>query len=154
MLGRERLLGAEVFLHTGVTDMRCGMDRLSSKVSEEFNRSVMTGGLYVFLSRCHRKVKVLYWDRDGYALWMKRLEAGVFRVEKRAGELVEVESHTRIVRRGRKPLPDNLPRHRIEYPPETTTARAAVRSSRCLMARSPRSSSSRQLSSMSTSMFA
>ena len=39
----------------------------------------------MFISRCRRKVRVLYWDRDGYALWHKRLEAGVFKVERIEG---------------------------------------------------------------------
>jgi Transposase C of IS166 homeodomain len=69
-------------------------------------------------------------------------------------ETVEVESHTRLVRRGRKPLPDNLPRHRIEHPPETTHCSCCNEKLTCLMARSPRSSSSLQLGFMSTSTFA
>lgn len=72
----------EVYLRTGVSDMRLGVDRLAEKVQEELKRSVIGGGLYVFISRSRRKIKLLYWDRDGYALWIKRLEAGVFRIEK------------------------------------------------------------------------
>jgi transposase len=83
MLERKEILDSVVYIHTGATDMRCGFDRLSQKVAEELSRSVLAGGLYVFLSRCRRRVKVLYWDKDGYALWHKRLEAGVFRVERR-----------------------------------------------------------------------
>jgi transposase len=82
MLERNRVLESSVYIHTGATDMRCGFDRLASKVKTELDRAVTSGGLYVFLSRCRRKVKILYWDRDGYAIWHKRLEAGVFRVER------------------------------------------------------------------------
>jgi len=75
----------EVYLYTGAVDMRLGMDRLSARIQSELSRSVFTGGLFVFVSRCRRKVKILYWDRDGYAVWMKRLEAGVFRIEQKDG---------------------------------------------------------------------
>lgn len=85
MLERSRVVESTVYVYTGATDMRCGFDRLSTKITEQLNRSVMQGGLYVFLSRCRRKMKVLYWDRDSYALWHKRLEAGEFRVEHRDG---------------------------------------------------------------------
>ena len=74
-----------VYLHTGVSDMRFGMDRLSAQIQAELNRSVLSGGVFVFVSRCRRKVKLLYWDRDGYAMWLKRLEAGVFRIERKDG---------------------------------------------------------------------
>lgn len=75
----------DVYLHTGICDMRLGIDRLSRQVQEELERSVIAGGIFVFVSRCRKKVKLLYWDRDGYAMWMKRLEAGAFRIEKRSG---------------------------------------------------------------------
>ena len=65
--------------------MRLGMDRLSERIQSELSRAVICGGLFVFFSRCRRKVKILYWDRDGYAVWMKRLEAGVFRLERKDG---------------------------------------------------------------------
>ena len=74
-----------VYLFTQPCDMRCGFDRLAAKVKQDIDKSVLRGGLYVFVSRERSRVKILYWDRDGYALWYKRLEAGVFRVEKRDG---------------------------------------------------------------------
>lgn len=75
----------DVYVHTGVCDMRLGIDRLSAKIKEELSRSVMSGGVFVFLSRCRRKVRLLYWDNDGFAMWTKRLEVGAFRVERRDG---------------------------------------------------------------------
>jgi transposase len=70
-----------VYLGLGVTDMRAGFERLSAVVQERMSRSVTSGGLYVFFSRCRRRVKIHSSDNDGYALWYKRLEAGTFRVE-------------------------------------------------------------------------
>lgn len=71
-----------VYLWQGTMDMRMSFDRLAGFVTEHFQRSVIAGGLYVFFSRCRSRVKILYWDRDGYALWHKRLEAGTYKVER------------------------------------------------------------------------
>lgn len=81
-----------VYVYRGVTDMRMGFDRLAEKVKTECNRSVMQGGWYVFLSRSRDRVKIVYWDRDGYAMWMKRLEAGSFKVERHESGYEEVTS--------------------------------------------------------------
>ena len=70
----------KVFLFMPAMDMRCGFDRLAALVQERAQRSVISGGLYVFLSRERRRVKLLWWDRDGYAVFYKRLEAGIFKV--------------------------------------------------------------------------
>lgn len=77
--------GVAVYLWLGRADMRMGFDRLALLVREQLSRSVIDGGLFVFFGRKRDRVKILYWDRDGYALWQKRLEAGVFRVESREG---------------------------------------------------------------------
>ena len=76
---------AQVYLWLGATDMRAGFERLAALVQERMARSVLSGGLYVFVSRCRRRVKILYWDNDGYALWYKRLEAGTFKIEQKEG---------------------------------------------------------------------
>jgi len=76
---------APVYLWLGRTDMRMSFDRLSVLIRERLSRSVIEGGLFVFFSRKRDRVKILYWDRDGYALWQKRLEAGMYRVELREG---------------------------------------------------------------------
>ena len=69
-----------VYIFSRAIDMRGSFDRLSSVVKEECNRSVLQGGLFVFFSRRKDRVKILYWDRDGYCLWYKRLEADVFQI--------------------------------------------------------------------------
>jgi hypothetical protein len=82
---RELNQDVPVYLYTGTLDMRVGIDRLAEKIQLECQRRVMSGGVYVFFSRRRDRVRLFYWDSDGYALWMKRLEAGSFRVERQDG---------------------------------------------------------------------
>lgn len=84
--------GVPVYLYTGTLDMRVGFDRLAEKVKHECERSVITGGWYVFFSRARDRVRIFYWDRDGYAMWTKRLEAGSFKVERREGGYEELSA--------------------------------------------------------------
>ena len=74
-----------VYVWLGTMDMRVSFDRLSEFVKANFEKGFERNSLYVFLSRQRDRVKIFYWDKDGYALWYKRLEAGVFKVEQKAG---------------------------------------------------------------------
>ena len=72
---------AAVYLYSQPCDMRCGFDRLAELARTVTDNSILARVLFAFVSRDRSRVKILYWDKDGYALWYKRLEAGVFRVE-------------------------------------------------------------------------
>jgi transposase len=67
-----------VFLCTRPTDLRKGFDGLSGLVQECFGQDPLTGHLFLFLNRRRDRIKILYFDRDGLALWYKRLESGSF----------------------------------------------------------------------------
>src|SRR4029079_18879234 len=67
-----------VFLCTRPTDLRKGFDGLSGLVQECFSQDVLTGHLFLFLNRRRDRIKILYFDRDGLAIWYKRLEVGTF----------------------------------------------------------------------------
>lgn len=72
--------GALVFVATARVDGRKGIDGLSALVRSQFAEDPLSGTMYVFFSRRGDRVRVLYWDRDGYVLITKRLEKGTFRV--------------------------------------------------------------------------
>jgi len=67
-----------IYLCAAPTDMRKSFDGLCGLVQSVFGRDVIDGHLFLFLSRRRDRIKLLYWDRDGLALWYKRLEAGTF----------------------------------------------------------------------------
>jgi transposase len=81
---REMDQGAwpRVLLYRPAADMRHGFDRLAELVRTHLQEDPLSGTLFLFRSRCGSRLKILYWDRDGYALWYKRLEQGVFRFPK------------------------------------------------------------------------
>lgn len=72
--------GAQVFLATDRVDGRKGINGLSALVRSQFDEDPLSGRLFVFFTRRADQVRVLYWDRDGYVLTMKRLEIGRFRI--------------------------------------------------------------------------
>jgi transposase len=68
-----------IFLGSGPTDMRKGFDSLAQLVESSMALDPLSGHPFVFRSRRGDRIKILYWDRDGYELWYKRLERGTFR---------------------------------------------------------------------------
>jgi transposase len=58
--------------------MRKSFDGLYGIIKSDLNRDVRDGGLFMFLNQRLNRLKILYWDTDGIAIWMKRLEQGCF----------------------------------------------------------------------------
>ena len=73
-------LPIEILLCAEPTDMRKGFDGLVGLAQTQLTRDVLAGGLFVFVNRRRDRLKLLYWDEDGLAIWHKRLEAGTFQL--------------------------------------------------------------------------
>lgn len=69
-----------VYLCLTACDMRKSFDGLHALVREHLDLDPFAGHLCVFASRRRDRVKILYWDRDGFAIWSKRLEQGTYAV--------------------------------------------------------------------------
>jgi transposase len=69
---------ARIFLHRAPLDLRKGFEGLCAAVQSVFSEEPTTGAYFVFLNRKRDRMKVLYWDADGLAIWYKRLEKGSF----------------------------------------------------------------------------
>jgi transposase len=67
-----------VYLCLTACDMRRSFDGLHALVRDHLKLDVFAGHLYVFANKRRDRVKILYWDRDGLAVWAKRLEEGTY----------------------------------------------------------------------------
>jgi transposase len=79
-----------IFLCTRAVDMRLSFDRLAMLAEHVLEESSCSGHLFVFFNRRSDRVKILYWDRDGYAIYYKRLEQGTYAVPEAEGARVEM----------------------------------------------------------------
>ena len=79
-----------IYVCTLPTDMRRGFDGLAQMAQDIVGQDPLSGHYFVFLNRRRDRVKILYWDHDGYAVWAKRLEAGTFRMPAATGTHLEL----------------------------------------------------------------
>lgn len=75
-----------VFVARGATDLRRSFDRLAALAADVLGQDPFSGHLFVYFNRRRDRVKLLFWERGGFWLLCKRLEAGTF-AEVERGEL-------------------------------------------------------------------
>lgn len=79
-----------MYLALGATDMRKSINGLSLLVAEQFELDLFTGNLFAFCNRRRDMVKILYWDTNGFCIWLKRLEQDQFRWPQSEQEVMEI----------------------------------------------------------------
>lgn len=84
--------GVRVYLVLGATDMRKSVNGLSICVSSQIGLNPLSGHLFVFCNRRRTILKILYWDRNGFCLWYKKLEKMLFRWPEEESEILEIGS--------------------------------------------------------------
>ena len=91
-------LPGRVFVCTLPTDMRKSFDSLAALVQTHLDQDALSGDLFVFRSRRGDRIKLLFWDEDGYMLCYKRLEEGTFVLPAADGKRVAVGAHGLVLR--------------------------------------------------------
>lgn len=66
------------FLYREPADMRCGIYSLAGLVANSLKQNPLSGDVFIFIGKAGNQIRLLQWDRDGYALYIKRLETGTF----------------------------------------------------------------------------
>ena len=81
-----------VYLAAGSTDMRKQINGLSIMVANHLEMDPLSGHLFVFSNRRRNMIKVLYWDRNGFCLWHKRLEKHTFKWPANITDVCEIDN--------------------------------------------------------------
>ena len=71
-------ISGKIYVCLEVVDLRKGFDLLGAKVEELFPQKLLSFAYFVFFNKSRDRMKILYWDVDGLAIWYKRLEKGTF----------------------------------------------------------------------------
>jgi transposase len=118
--------GPRIWLAAEATDMRCGFDRLAQRVQTAIGEDPLSGHLFLFRSRNGNRLKILTWDHDGYVLWYKRIEVGVFKlprivpgsnsIELRASELAMLLDGIDMAKLKRVSRYERVPKNSIKTP--------------------------------------
>jgi transposase len=82
----------QVWLATTPVDMRKSFDGLAEVVRSFLGHDPLSGSLFVFRNRNSQRVKILWWDRDGLAIYYKRLERGTFQFPASSAKSVTIDS--------------------------------------------------------------
>jgi len=77
--------GMKIFVSTEAIDARKSIDGLSCLVIEVFKDNPQSGNIFLFFNKTRDKVKILYWERNGFVLHYKRLEKHRFKVPRLTG---------------------------------------------------------------------
>jgi transposase len=81
------------YIATGVTDMRKSINGLSILVADQLDLDPLSGHLFAFCNRKRDMVKILYWDRNGFCLWHKRLEKDRFQWPQTREDILALHGH-------------------------------------------------------------
>ena len=84
------------YAYSESVDMRKSIDSLSYLVCESLERNPQDGSIYIFHNRQRDKVKILYWDRNGFVMHYKRLEKGRFKFSRVHGDTVMTISQQQL----------------------------------------------------------
>jgi transposase len=86
------LASARIYLARDEVDMRKGIDGLRALVLSTLQKNPDEGHVFVFVGKARDKVKVLWWDKNGFALYLKRLERGRFQMPSSSSVSVQMDS--------------------------------------------------------------
>ena len=123
------LTNLRIFVCTAPIKMNLSFDGLMGLAQETFDQDPLSGHLFLFINRRRDRIKILFWDVDGFCIWYKRLEVGLFQlpVATEPEELVQEEPQEQVAahsRRRRRELDlDKLPhyRHELDLSPAEKT---------------------------------
>ncbi len=88
-----------IFPCTTPTNMNCSFDRLTGRAQEIFQQDPCSEHLFLFLNRSRDRIKILFWDRDGFCIFYKRLERGTFQLLTAANDDQGIElGYSQLVR--------------------------------------------------------
>jgi transposase len=82
--------GLKIYVANQPLDMRKSFNGIAATLQSQFNRAAQSGHLFVFSNRGGDKIKIFYWDRNGFVQWYKQLEAGRFRFPRHPSKLYEM----------------------------------------------------------------
>lgn len=93
----------KIYLCPQPTDMRKSFDALAAMAQHIIGQDPLSGYIFVFTNKPGTKLKCLYWDTDGYALWYKRLEKGTFSLPELSADMSIDYRYFTMMLQGLKP---------------------------------------------------